>query len=93
VNWFNLSAYTLVWASIFVVWLRIDRRARWASLLFYTVPGIGLLCFWAVYRGSYLALGLGLILGLVLTLLWWLIWGRRIPPSDSSQIKVWGQEK
>ena len=73
-NWFNLSAFTVVWTSIFVIWLRTDRRARWASLLFYTLPGIGL------------GLGIGL------TLAWWLIWGRRLPPSDSNNIKVWGQE-
>jgi len=92
VNWFNLSAFTVVWTSIFVIWLRTDRRARWASLLFYTVPGIGLLCFWAVYRGRFTELWIGLGLGIGLTLAWWLIWGRRLPPSDSNNIKVWGQE-
>ncbi len=91
-NWFSLIAFTIVWTSIFVVWLRSDRRARWAALLFYTLPGIGLLCFWAVYRARYGELFAGLGLGFGLTLIWWLIWGRRMPPPDSGKIKVWGQE-
>jgi hypothetical protein len=51
-----------------------------------------LLCFWAAYRAQFGEVGAGLGLGILLTLAWWLIWGRRIPPSDSDNIKVWGQE-
>lgn len=91
-NWFNLVAFTLAWVAIFVVWLRSDRRARWAPLLFFTVPGLGLLCFWAVYRGRFVELWAGLALALGLTLVWWRAWGRRLPPPDSGNIKVWGQE-
>jgi len=50
------------------------------------------LCFWAAYRGSFGALWAGLGVGFGLALAWWLIWGRKLPPSDSDNIKVWGQE-
>ena len=89
---FSLAAFALIWALIFVVWLRTDRRARWASLLFFTVPGVGLLCIWAAYRGRYGELGAGLGIGLGLAIAWWLVWGRRLPPPDSDKIKVWEQE-
>lgn len=91
-NLFMLTAATAVWTSIFIVWLRTDRRARWTAVAFFAVPGLGLLCFWAVYRARFGELWAGLGLSLILTLVWWLIWGRRIPPSDSDNIKVWGQE-
>ena len=92
-SWFNLIAYTVCWSAIFLVWLRSDRRARWAPLLFFTLPGIGLLCFWATYRGRFAELWAGLGLALGLTVLWWLLWGRRLPPADSGNIKVFEREK
>jgi hypothetical protein len=91
-SWFNLLGFGLVWLSIFLVTLRVDRRARWAALLFFTLPGLGLMCFWAVYRGRFIELWLGLGIGLGLAVLWWLLWGRHLPPADSNNIKVWGQE-
>ena len=91
-NWFRLVAFTLAWATIFIVWIRSDRRARWVSLALFTVPGIGLLCFWAAYRGRFGEFWAGLGIGLALTVVWWFIWGRRLPPPDSNNIKVWGQD-
>ncbi|MBI3361273.1 MAG: hypothetical protein HY023_09200 [Chloroflexi bacterium] len=91
-RWLYLIAFSLIWAAIFIVWLRTDLRAKWAALVFFTVPGIGLLCFWAAYRGRFGDCGLGLGIAIVVTVVWWLIWGRKIPPADSDRIKVWGQE-
>jgi len=91
-NWFTLIASTVVWTSIFIVWARTDLRARWTALAFFAVPGLGLLCFWAAYRSQFGAFWAGLGAALVITLVWWLAWGRRLPPADSNNIKVWGQE-
>ena len=91
-NWFMVGGSAVVWTLIFVVVLRTDLRARWAGLLLFAVPGLGLLCFWAAYRAQFNALWVGLGLGVLVTLVWWLAWGRRLPPQDSDKIKVWEKE-
>lgn len=91
-NWFRLAAFTLAWAALGLIGVRTDRRARRAALVFFTVPGVCLLCFWAYWRQQYGEFWLGLGAGLAITLIWWLVWGRRMPPPDSDNIKVWGQE-
>ena len=91
-NWFRLIAFTAIWTIIFLVWARTDVKARWTALVFMTIPGLGLMCFWASYRGQFGEFWAGLGLGLVVTFLWWLFYGRRLPPSNSDNIKVWGQE-
>jgi hypothetical protein len=66
-------------------------RRRAITLLLWIGLGV-LLARWAQYRGAWLELAAALGGSLILVGLWWVIWGRRLPPANDDNIRVWSED-
>ena len=81
--------------SILFMYFRIEKKARWISLVFLLIPfcaGIYRMSKWNMQLSALGNTEIGIFTGLVLFSIWHLIYGRNIPLPNSNTIKVWGQD-
>lgn len=76
-----------------------------AAAVLRTIPGRRVLTFlflllplaifsyrWSLFRDARTEWIVGVIGAAVLLAIWWLVWGRRLPPPDDSNIRVWTKD-
>lgn len=91
-NWSNTLFLALALLSCVWVMARIERNRWFMGVLFYVLPLLLLMAFWAAISNSWAEAGVALAAAAVLGGGWWLVAGRRLPRANSSGIKVWGQD-
>ena len=72
--------------------LRVEPKARWVAWVFVAGPGLLLVAGWAMLFNRWLEAAAGVGGAALVVGLWWLLSGRKLPPTTSDSIKVWGQD-
>ncbi|MGF1505164.1 MAG: hypothetical protein GYB64_16680 [Chloroflexi bacterium] len=89
----NIIFIALVIGASLLMFMRTERKFKWATGLFLVVPAIGLVAIWAdgLNRWGEALAGGGI--GLGFNVLFWLVYGRTHPPGTSDSITVVGMEE
>lgn len=91
-NWPLTIALAIAVAVAALIRLRVEsRRARLVNWLF-IYPGVLILIYYAWFRAYWLEVLTAVGVGGLLVAVWWIVYGSYLPPPNSDNISVWGQE-
>ncbi len=81
-------SFLLAFAAV----LRTVPDRRFLTVIFLLLPLAVFSYRWSLFRGSQLEWVIGLASALLLFAVWWFVWGRKLPPPDDSNIRVWSED-
>jgi hypothetical protein len=81
-------SFLLAFAAV----VRTVPNRRFLTIAFLLLPLVVFSYRWSLFRGSQREWFIGLASALFLFAIWWLVWGRRLPPPDDSNIRVWSED-
>jgi hypothetical protein len=81
-------SFLLTFAAV----LRTVPNRRFLTIIFLLLPLTVFSYRWSLFRGTRMEWFIGLACAFVLFAAWWIIKGRRLPPPDDSNIRVWTKE-
>ncbi|MGD8633656.1 MAG: hypothetical protein PVF85_08820 [Anaerolineales bacterium] len=81
-------SFLLAFAAV----MRTIPHRRFLTFLFLLLPLAIFSYRWSLFRGARMEWVIGLIGAIILLAIWWLAWGRRLPPPDDSNIRVWTKD-
>ena len=91
-NWQNIFLLAGGIAMLTLVLLRsVPKIRRWIFLLI-TLPTAVLIVRWASFRSAWGDLAAAVGIAALVLLIWWWVYGRRLPPPQESQIRVWTED-
>ncbi|MEE3229223.1 MAG: hypothetical protein VX237_09035 [Chloroflexota bacterium] len=91
-QWNIVFLLTLATLAILFLFFRVEKKARWISLIFLVIPVCSLMYRLSQWRMQIPELRMGLLCGIIMYVIWHLLYGRKIPLPSSDNIKVWGQD-
>ncbi|MBO36262.1 MAG: hypothetical protein CL612_00310 [Anaerolineaceae bacterium] len=91
-QWNIVFLLTLATLAILFLFFRVEKKARWISLIFLVIPVCSLMYRLSQWRMQIPELRMGLLCGIIMYVIWHLLYGRKIPLPSSENIKVWGQD-
>ena len=91
-QWDIVFLLTLATLAILFLFFRVEKKARWISLIFLVIPVCSLMYRLSQWRMQIPELRMGLLCGIIMYVIWHLLYGRKIPLPSSENIKVWGQD-
>jgi len=91
-QWDIVFLLTLATLAILFLFFRVEKKARWLSLIFLVIPVCSLMYRLSQWRMQIPELRMGLLCGIIMYVIWHLLYGRKIPLPSSENIKVWGQD-
>ena len=91
-QWDIVFLLTLATLAILFLFFRVEKKARWISLIFLVIPVCSLMYRLSQWRMQIPELRMGLLCGIIMYTIWHLLYGRKIPLPSSDNIKVWGQD-
>ena len=91
-QWDIVFLLTLATLAILFLFFRVEKKARWISLIFLVIPVCSLMYRLSQWRMQIPELRMGLMCGIIMYVIWHLLYGRKIPLPSSDNIKVWGQD-
>ncbi|MEE3255238.1 MAG: hypothetical protein VX199_06015 [Chloroflexota bacterium] len=91
-QWDIVFLLTLATLAILFLFFRVEKKARWISLIFLVIPVCSLMYRLSQWRMQIPELRMGLLCGIIMYVIWHLLYGRKIPLPSSDNIKVWGQD-
>jgi membrane protein implicated in regulation of membrane protease activity len=91
-NWQNVLLLAIGILLLGLVLIRSVRRIRLWIFILVGIPTIVVTLRWANFRSAWFDLGVSMILAIAVILIWWQVYGRRLPPPQESQIKVWTED-
>ena len=91
-QWDIVFLLTLATIAILFLFFRVEKKARWISLVFLVIPVCSLMYRLSQWRMQIPELRMGLLCGTIVYWIWHLLYGRKIPLPSSDNIKVWGQD-
>ena len=91
-QWDIVFLLTLATLAILFLFFRVEKKARWISLIFLVIPVCSLMYRLSQWRMQIPELRMGLLCGITMYVIWHLLYGRKIPLPSSDNIKVWGQD-
>ena len=91
-QWDIVFLLTLATLAILFLFFRVEKKARWISLIFLVIPVCSLMYRLSQWRMQIPELRMALLCGIIMYVIWHLLYGRKIPLPSSENIKVWGQD-
>lgn len=91
-QWDMVFLLAIATIAILVLYFRIEKKARWISLVFLVIPVCSVMYKLSQWRMQLPELRMGLLCGIIIYGLWHIVYGRKIPLPSSDNIKVWGQD-
>ncbi|HJO91382.1 MAG TPA: hypothetical protein QF606_06915 [Anaerolineales bacterium] len=91
-QWNIVFLLTLATLAILFLFFRVEKKARWISLIFLVIPVCSLMYRLSQWRMQIPELRMGLLCGIIMYVIWHLLYGRKIPLPSSENIKVWRQD-
>ncbi len=91
-QWDIVFLLTLATIAILFLFFRVEKKARWISLVFLVIPVCSLMYRLSQWRMQIPELRMSLLCGTIIYGIWHLLYGRNIPLPSSENIKVWGQD-
>ena len=91
-QWDIVFLLTLATLAILFLFFRVEKKARWISLIFLVIPVCSLMYRLSQWRMQIPELRMGLLCGIIMYVIWHLLYGRKIPLPSSENIKGWGQD-
>ena len=91
-QWDIVFLLTLATLAILFLFFRVEKKARWISLIFLVIPVCSVMYRLSQWRMQIPELRMGLLCGIIMYVIWHLLYGRKIPLPSSDNIKVWGQD-
>lgn len=91
-NWQNILLLTGGLSLLCLILIRSVRRVRLWIFILVGVPTLVLVVRWASFRSAWTDLAISLVLALAIILIWWRVYGRKLPPPQESQIRVWTED-
>jgi hypothetical protein len=92
-NWQSAGIIAVITLGLMLSLIRSAPRFRKWLLILLVLPTCFFALRWARFRGAWLETLTGASVGGAIFLLWWLTFGRRLPPPEESQIRVWTQDE
>ena len=91
-QWDIVFLLAIATIAILVLYFRIEKKARWISLVFLVIPVCSIMYKLSQWRMQLPELRMGLLCGIIIYGIWHIVYGRKIPLPSSDNIKVWGQD-
>ncbi len=91
-QWDMVFLLAIATIAILVLYFRIEKKARWISLVFLVIPVCSVMYKLSQWRMQLPELRMGLLCGIIIYGIWHIVYGRKIPLPSSDNIKVWGQD-
>ncbi len=91
-QWDMVFLLAIATIAILVLYFRIEKKARWISLVFLVIPVCSVMYKLSQWRMQLPELRMGLLCGIIIYGIWHVVYGRKIPLPSSDNIKVWGQD-
>lgn len=91
-QWDMVFLLAIATIAILVLYFRIEKKARWISLVFLVIPVCSVMYKLSQWRMQLPELRMGLLCGIIIYGIWHVVYGRKIPLPSSDDIKVWGQD-
>ncbi len=91
-QWDIVSLLTVATIAILALYFRVEKKARWISLVFLVIPVCSAMYKLWQWRMQLPELRMGLLCGIIIYGIWHILYGRKIPLPSSDNIKVWGQD-
>ena len=91
-QWDMVFLLAIATIAILVLYFRIEKKARWISLVFLVIPVCSVMYKLSQWRMQLPELRMGLLCGIIIYGIWHIVYGRKIPLPSSDDIKVWGQD-
>jgi hypothetical protein len=92
VNWQNALLIALLFLAVGFTIARSIARARLWILLLVGLPTLYFSLRWAAYRAAWGEWFFGVGMTSMVLLVWWIALGRKLPPPNEENIRVWTEE-